>query len=42
MDACKNGGYTVRVDPTEIRPGVTIAMVEDPEGNWVEFLQNGG
>ena len=40
VDACKTGGYTVRVDPTEIRPGVTIAMVEDPEGNWVEFLQS--
>jgi hypothetical protein len=24
----------------EIRPGVTIAIVEDPDGNWVEFLTN--
>ncbi len=24
---------------TEIRPGVTIAMVSDPDGNTVEFLQ---
>jgi hypothetical protein len=24
-----------------VRPGITIAMVEDPDGNWVEFLQNG-
>ncbi len=23
----------------EIRPGVHFAIVEDPEGNWVEFLQ---
>jgi catechol 2,3-dioxygenase-like lactoylglutathione lyase family enzyme len=38
--ACKAGGYRVRVEPTEVRPGVTIAMVEDPEGNWVEFLRN--
>jgi glyoxylase I family protein len=25
---------------TEFRPGVTIAMVADPDGNTVEFLQN--
>jgi predicted enzyme related to lactoylglutathione lyase len=29
--------YTV---PTEIRPGVRIAMIEDPDGNWVELLEN--
>ena len=28
-----------RMPVTEIRPGVTISMVEDPDGNWVEFLQ---
>ncbi len=38
-DACRAGGYNVPVEPREIRPGVTIAMVEDPDGNWVEFLQ---
>jgi catechol 2,3-dioxygenase-like lactoylglutathione lyase family enzyme len=37
--ACRDGGYRVRVDATEIRPGITIAIVEDPDGNWVEFLQ---
>jgi predicted enzyme related to lactoylglutathione lyase len=26
--------------PTEIRPGVRIAMIEDPDGNWVELLEN--
>jgi catechol 2,3-dioxygenase-like lactoylglutathione lyase family enzyme len=36
--ACEAGGYKVVVPVTEIRPGVTIAIVEDPEGNWVEFL----
>ena len=25
----------------EIRPGVRIAMVTDPDGNWVELLQIG-
>ena len=24
---------------TEVRPGVVIGMVEDPDGNWVEFIQ---
>jgi catechol 2,3-dioxygenase-like lactoylglutathione lyase family enzyme len=40
VTACRDGGYRIRVDATEIRPGVTIAIVEDPDGNWVEFLQN--
>ena len=39
--ACTALGVKVKVPVTEIRPGVTIAMVEDPDGNWVEFLQNG-
>lgn len=36
-DACRAGGRTVVVPPTQLRPGVRIAMVEDPDGNWVEF-----
>ncbi|MDZ7726862.1 MAG: VOC family protein [Dehalococcoidia bacterium] len=39
-DACEKAGYRVPVKPREIRPNVSIAMVEDPEGNWVEFLDN--
>jgi len=34
-------GVTVSVPITEVRPGVTIAIVEDPDGNLVEFLQMG-
>ena len=37
--ACEAGGYKVAVGVREFRPGVTIAIVEDPDGNWVEFLQ---
>ena len=37
--ACKAKGYTVAVDVRELRPGITIAIVEDPDGNWVEFLK---
>lgn len=36
---CKEAGYTVIVPPTEIREGVSISMIEDPDGNWVELLQ---
>lgn len=36
--ACEAAGYRVPVPEREIRPGVSIAMVEDPDGNWVEFL----
>lgn len=38
LDACEAAGHRVVVPPREIRPGVTIAMVEDPDGNWVELL----
>jgi catechol 2,3-dioxygenase-like lactoylglutathione lyase family enzyme len=40
-DACAAAGYTVAWPITEIRPGISISMVEDPDGNWVEFLQAG-
>ena len=33
-------GIKPTVGITEARPGVTIAMVTDPDGNTVEFLQN--
>lgn len=32
-------GYQVVVPRTEIRPGVSICMVEDPDGNWVELVE---
>lgn len=32
-------GLTFVVPPREARPGVTIAMIEDPEGNTVELLE---
>lgn len=40
--ACEAAGARVAVAPSEIRPGVTIAMVEDPDGNWVEFVHYAG
>lgn len=40
-DRCREAGAKVVVEPTEIRPGVSISIVTDPDGNWVEFLQQG-
>ncbi len=37
---CEEAGVTIAVPITEVRPGVTIAMVEDPDKNWVEFVEN--
>lgn len=39
-DACAASGRRVVVKPREIRPGTSISIVEDPDGNWVEFLQS--
>lgn len=39
VGACEAAGYRVPVSIREFRPGITIAIVEDPDGNWVEFLQ---
>jgi catechol 2,3-dioxygenase-like lactoylglutathione lyase family enzyme len=36
--AAEAAGTPIVVKPTEIRPGVSIAMLEDPDGNWVELL----
>jgi catechol 2,3-dioxygenase-like lactoylglutathione lyase family enzyme len=39
VKTCEEAGSKIAVPITEVRPGVTIAMVVDPDGNWVEFLQ---
>lgn len=36
---CETAGRPIAWPPQESRPGVTVAMVEDPDGNWVEFIQ---
>ncbi len=41
LAACDAAGAKVVMKQREIRPGVSIGMVEDPDGNWVEFLQIG-
>ena len=42
VNACKDAGYKVVVPVTEFRPGVSISIIEDPDGNWVEFVQMAG
>ena len=37
--AAKAAGRTIPVPRTTIRPGIDIAMIEDPDGNWVELLE---
>ena len=37
-ESCQGAGRNVVVPVTELRPGIRIAIVEDPDGNWVEFL----
>ncbi len=38
-DRCIQAGYKVAMPVTEFRPGTTISIIEDPDGNWVEFVQ---
>lgn len=38
MGQCEAGGYKIVVPKTEVRPGITIGIVEDPDGNWLEFV----
>ena len=38
--ACKDAGSKVVIDQLTVRPGVAISMVTDPDGNWVEFVDD--
>lgn len=40
VTSCREAKVKVAVPPTGIRPGVRIAMVQDPDGNLVEFVQS--
>jgi len=39
VDSLKAAEVSVIIPVTELRPGIRIAMVADPDGNWVEFLE---
>jgi predicted enzyme related to lactoylglutathione lyase len=36
---CEAAGAPIPLAPLQLMPGVRIAMIEDPEGNVVEFLE---
>lgn len=38
---CSDAGHQVVVQPRDLRPGIRLAIVADPDGNWVEFLSVG-
>ncbi len=38
-DKCKANGVEFAIEEKELLPGVRIAMVRDPDGNVVEFVQ---
>jgi catechol 2,3-dioxygenase-like lactoylglutathione lyase family enzyme len=38
MHSCASQGHKIAVKERELRPGVRIGIVADPDGNWVEFL----
>ena len=40
VEEIEKAGHKVIVGPKVIREGITIAMIEDPDGNWVELLEN--
>jgi predicted enzyme related to lactoylglutathione lyase len=40
LERCTAAGGAVPVPKMEFRAGVHIAMVEDPEGNWIELVQS--
>jgi len=39
--ACRDAGANVIIDNIELRPGLQVSIVEDPDGNWVEFIDPG-
>ena len=40
LDKIIESGYKVVVPAKVIREGITIAIVADPDGNWVELLES--
>ncbi len=38
VEEIRSAGYTVVLPATDLFPGVQIAIVEDPDRNWVEFV----
>ena len=39
VERCVAAGRSVPIPVFEFEPGTTVAIVEDPEGNWVELIE---
>jgi catechol 2,3-dioxygenase-like lactoylglutathione lyase family enzyme len=39
VQKCKDDGHPVPLGPMDFRPGIRVAMIEDPDGNWVELVE---
>jgi predicted enzyme related to lactoylglutathione lyase len=39
VERCVAAGCDVPIPTFEFQPGLQVAIVEDPEGNWVELTQ---
>lgn len=39
LSRARDAGSNIPLEPLEIAPGVQIAMVEDPDGNWFELVE---
>jgi predicted enzyme related to lactoylglutathione lyase len=42
VQACKDFGCNIAVDIRDLRPGVRCAQIQDPDGNYVEFISATG
>ena len=36
--ACRRDGHPIPIEIRDLRPGVRVAMVEDPDGNTIELM----
>lgn len=39
VDRCRAAGARFQLEPSELRPGLRVAIVEDPDGNAIELVE---
>jgi catechol 2,3-dioxygenase-like lactoylglutathione lyase family enzyme len=39
VQRCRDSGARFQLEPAEIRPGLRVAIVEDPDGNAIELVE---
>jgi catechol 2,3-dioxygenase-like lactoylglutathione lyase family enzyme len=42
VEACRAAGYEIALEIRDLRPGVQVGMVRDPDGNTVELMGTSG